>query len=333
MAEIYELRRLLEPAAFGDALPIGTAVVNTAAGHPDANRLVRFPNAEPAAVTAQRHKLWNARPPGDAPPAVFAGYAEYHLDTDPTYRRLSPQVRRRQAFIGRAVDVGLPTVGFGLDATPGRHIAVLGTSIIGADIVHAAALSLAAQHQPGTARFVVAGFAAAADPVIEHLTDTVTAAGHPCVGVDAAGLRAELATLADPDTAPATGHTYLLVFAADVATTALAHKDSSGRTGLTDLRTVLHVGPGRGVHLIGWWRLTRRFAEAVGGSTGREDIACLVALNVATNELASLVGDHTLAWHHRTNRALLLDRHDQRAQLVVPYVRPGRHDGSADGYL
>jgi hypothetical protein len=23
---------------------------------------------------------------------------------------------------------------------------------------------------------------------------------------------------------------------------------------------------------------------------------------------------------------LLIDRHDQRAQLIVPFVRPGRHD-------
>jgi Zn-dependent alcohol dehydrogenase len=260
---------------------------------------------------------------------VFAGYAEYHVDTDPSYRRLTPTVRRRQALIGRAVDVGLPTVGFGLDATPGRHIAVLGTSIVGADIVHAAALSLAAQHEPGTARFVVAGFAAAADPVITHLTDSLTAAGHHCVGVDAAKLRIELAALADPDKAPFTDHTYLVVFAADVAASALAHKDTAGRVGLTDLRTVLNSGPGRGIHLISWWRVARRFADAIGGSAGREDVACLVALNVPTNELVSLVGDHTLTWQQRTNRALLLDRHDQRAQLIVPYVRPGRHDDTA----
>ena len=53
-------------------------------------------------------------------------------------------------------------------------------------------------------------------------------------------------------------------------------------------------------------------------------VACLVALNVPGNELALLVGDHTLTWQPRPNRALLLDRHDQRQQLFVPFVRPGR---------
>ena len=80
----------------------------------------------------------------------------------------------------------------------------------------------------------------------------------------------------------------------------------------------------RGLHMLGWWRATRRFSEVIGGSAGREDVACLVALNVPGNELALLVGDHTLTWQPRPNRALLLDRHDQRQQLFVPFVRPGR---------
>src|SRR5439155_6154114 len=118
-----------------DNLAIGTAVVNTAAGIVGANRLIRFPNADTESVNAQRHRLWDARSPGSLPPAVFAGYAEQHVDDDPTFARLNPEVRRRQAIVGRAVEVGLPTAGFTLDATPGRHVAVLGTSTAGADIL------------------------------------------------------------------------------------------------------------------------------------------------------------------------------------------------------
>jgi hypothetical protein len=319
------------PAA--DALPIGTAVVNTAGGHVDANRTVRFPNAEPAAVTAQRHRLFNARPPGDAPPAVFAGYAEHHIEDDPAYTRLTPKVRRRQALVGRVVDVGLPTAGFGMDATPGRHLAVLGTSPVGADICHAAAASLARQHEPGTARFILTGFAATADDTITDLADLLQAAGHTCVQADARQLKQHLIDLADPDLEPSADHTYLIIFAADVAATALVDKGPNGRTGLDNLRTVLRSGPGRGIHILAWWRVTKRFADTIGGSAGREDVACLVALNVPTNELAALIGDHTLTWKPRHNRALLLDRHDQRSRLIVPYVRPGRHAHGDDTAL
>jgi DNA segregation ATPase FtsK/SpoIIIE, S-DNA-T family len=309
-----------------DALPVGSAVVNDAAGVAEANRVVRFPYADPVSLAGQRHALWEARPVVNDPPAVFAGYAEHHIEEDPLFGAFTAQVRRRQALIGRAVDVGLPTIGFALDGVPGRHIAVLGTSVIGADILHAAAAGLARQHDPGSARFVVAGFAAAADPVVDNLVATLTAAGHDCTEADAGQLRSILAELATAAPGAAGKPTYLVAFAADVVVPLLSERGPDRRTGLDDLRAVLRLGPSRGVHLLSWWRIARRLSDAVGGSSGREDVACLVALNVPGNELASLVGDHTIGWQPRPNRALLIDRHDQRAQLIVPFVRPGRHD-------
>jgi hypothetical protein len=309
-----------------EALPVGTAVVNSAGGVAEANRVVRFPHADPASVAAQRQKLWQARPVTNDPPAVFAGYAEHHVEDDPLFAALSPQVRRRQALVGRAVDIGLPTVGFGMDAVPGRHVAVLGTSVVGADILHAATVGLAHQHDPGSARFVLASFAAAADPVVDELGATLAAAGHDCIEADAGALRALLADLSSEAPASAAKPIYLVVFAADVIVPMLSERGENRRTGLDDLRTVLRAGPGRMVHVLSWWRAARRFADAVGGSAGREDVACLVALNVPGNELSALLGDHTLTWQPRANRALLLDRHDQRRQLIVPFVRPGRHE-------
>lgn len=73
-----------------DNLPIGGAVINSAAGIPGANRVIRFPNADAGSVATQRHLLWSARRPGGAPPMVFAGYAEQHPDQDPTFVALTP---------------------------------------------------------------------------------------------------------------------------------------------------------------------------------------------------------------------------------------------------
>jgi hypothetical protein len=120
------------------------------------------------------------------------------------------------------------------------------------------------------------------------------------------------------------------MFAADVITPMLAEKGPDRRTGLDDLRAILRQGPGRGLHVLSWWRIGRRFSDAIGGSSSREDVACLVALNIPNQELVSIVGDHHLAWNSRPNRALLLDRHDQRNRLVVPFVRPGRHEDYED---
>ncbi len=321
-----------------DNLPVGTAVVNTAAGVAGANRLIRFPDADPTSVTAQRHALWDARLPGSLPPAVFAGYAEQHVEDDPTFARLNPDVRRRQAIVGRAVDVGLPTAGFTLDATPGRHLAVLGTSLVGADVLHAATVALARQHQPGTASFLLAPLVAAADEAADAAEEAVKAAGHPCDTITGAGeLKTQLARLAQTIRAgePSAGRaTYLIVFGADAATSVLATSTlvetgdpmtTTYHSGHDDLRNVLANGPGHGIHLLGWWRTLRRFSDDL-GPIGGDEIACLLALNLPGNDIGSLLGEYTLAWQPRPNRALLIDRHDNRRTLIVPYVRPGTLD-------
>ncbi|MFC7545895.1 FtsK/SpoIIIE domain-containing protein [Plantactinospora sp. GCM10030261] len=308
-----------------DGLPVGSAVVNAAAGIPGANRVVRFPNADTRSVATQRHLLWNARPPGDSPPAVFAGYAEQHPDQDPTFVRLSAAVRRRRALVGRTVDVGLPSAGFTLEAAPGSHVAILGTSQVGADILYAATVGLARQHQPGTARFLVAPLVAAADDAADATIEAITEAGHECDSVATARLRRLLTDLAQAvsDGRPDGPTTYLVVFGADSASSLLAASDpTTYRSGHDDLRQVLSNGPTHGVHLLGWWRTLSRFTDDL-GPTGGGEVAHLVALNLPGNEVGSLLGDYSTDWQSRPNRALLIDRHDNRRTLIVPYVRPG----------
>jgi hypothetical protein len=323
-------RGVLAPEnAAAEVVPLGTAVLNNGGGATSANRTVRFPDADADSVLQLRHRLWEARGPDSRPPAHFAGYAEQHVEEDPTLRRLDPSVRRRSVLIGRTVDIGLPTAAFALDTTPGRHLAVLGTSEVGAGILHAATVGLARQHAPGTAEFVLAGLVAAADEAVDDAAAAVAAAGHACSVVDVGGLRAALGRLVhgDPSGEPPREAAYLVVFGADAASGGLkADRDpATGRTGLDDLRAVLADGPTRGVHLIGWWRGIRRFTDDIGIS-GREDVAGLVALNVNGREFGSLIGDLTLEWEPRENRALFVDRHQDRSTLIVPFVRPGRGD-------
>jgi S-DNA-T family DNA segregation ATPase FtsK/SpoIIIE len=310
-----------------DVLAVGAAVLNDGGGAVSANRTARFPDADAAAVERVRHRLWEARTPDARPPAHFAGYAEQHVEDDPTLQRLDPSVRRRSVMIGRAVDIGLPTAAFGLDTTPGRHLAVLGTSEVGAGILHAATLGLARQHAPGTAEFVIAGLVAAADEAVDDAAAAVTAAGHVCSVVDVRGLRAVLGRLVhgDPGGERPREAAYVVVFGADAASGGLkADRDAAtGKTGLDDLRAVLADGPTRGVHLIGWWRGIRRFTDDIGMS-GKEDVAGLVALNVNGREFGSLIGDLMLEWEPRENRALFVDRHQERTTLIVPFVRPQR---------
>jgi hypothetical protein len=67
------------------------------------------------------------------------------------------------------------------------------------------------------------------------------------------------------------------------------------------------------------------------GPTAREDIACLLALNVPGAELATFLGRYDLHHEPRPNRALLIDRHDDTTRLVVPFVRAGSGSAAEEG--
>ncbi|MFI5932462.1 FtsK/SpoIIIE domain-containing protein [Actinoplanes sp. NPDC051494] len=303
---------VLEPTNDSAAgLPLGTAVINTAGGLGGPRgatrgheRIVRFPDphADRTVLNDLRHKLWGARDPESVPPRIFAGYAHQHLADDPTYRAaLAGRAGRPAALLGRVIDVNLSTAAFPLDASPGRHLAIFGSQAVGAEVLAAAARGVAAFHPPRTARFVLSSLVAEGDELVKELAVEI---GHrqEVVVVDATGLAAEL----DP-ARPG----YRIVFGMDAAAPGA----------LPGLRQLLREGPSRGAHLLSWWRGLRRFNEETGGSTGREDVAGLVFLNVPGQDVSMLLGK-ALDWYPRENRALLHDRHADRTVTMVPFVQP-----------
>ncbi|PRY28909.1 FtsK/SpoIIIE domain-containing protein [Pseudosporangium ferrugineum] len=303
---------VLEPTNDSAAgLPLGTAVVNTAGGLGGPRgatrgheRIVRFPDphADRDVLSDLRHKLWGSRDPEALPPRIFAGYAHQHLADDPTYRAaLAGRAGRPAALVGRVIDVNLSTAAFPLDASPGRHLAIFGSQSTGAEVLEAAARSVAAGHAPRTARFVISSLVAEGDEPAEELAAEI-GLRQEVVLVDAAGLAAEL-DLDRPG--------YRIVFGMDAVAPGT----------LPSLRRVLREGPSRGVHLLSWWRGLRRFGEETGGSTGREDVAGLVFLNIPQQEVCLMLGQ-SLDWQPRENRALLHDRHADRTVTIVPFARP-----------
>ncbi|THV24279.1 FtsK/SpoIIIE domain-containing protein [Glycomyces paridis] len=294
-----------------DGIGVGQAVLNDAGGIRGRNRTCRFPDASSAEdLLAQlRHRLWERRGSDDEP-VVFRGFDEQHLTGDPSFAALRATHAPR-ALLGRAVDVRMSTVGYQFDRSPGRHLAVLGTSIVAADVLAAAALSLGRQHEPGSVVFEVAATAAGAEEIAAAVAQSLAAEGHECRAPQPGSI------LAGPREKP----TYLVWFGADGA---------DGQPAA--LRRLLLHGPADGVHLLGWWRGARRFLDDIGGSTGRESCAGVVALNIAANDLAAITGGYDRSWEARANRCLVIDRHAGTETLAVPYVRPGRLDeGLEDG--
>ncbi|BAL93020.1 putative FtsK/SpoIIIE family protein [Actinoplanes missouriensis 431] len=303
---------VLEPTNDSAAgLPLGSAVVNTAGGLGGPRgatrgheRVVRFPDphADQQLLSDLRHRLWGSRDPDSPQPLVFAGYAHQHLADDPTYRAaLAGRSSRPAALLGRVIDVGLSTATFPLDSSPGRHLAILGSNTVGAEVLDAAARSVAACHAPRTTRFVIASLVAEGDAMASALAAEIAQRQDVSV-VDATGLAAEM---------DAGRPGYRVVFGMDAAPPG----------SLAGLRQLLREGPSRGAHLLSWWRGVRRFGEETGGSMGREDVAGLLFLNVPQTDVTLMLG-RAVDWHPRPNRVLLHDRHTDRTVTVVPFVAP-----------
>ncbi|MEU8662847.1 FtsK/SpoIIIE domain-containing protein [Actinoplanes philippinensis] len=291
-----------------DTLTLGQAIINTQAGTTGANRTARIPHAAPADVTHHVARLWAARPATAAPPHIFQGFAEHHLDDEPAFHALTPAQSPPLLLLGRHIDVRATTATVPLPADPGRHLAVIGSWPNGAHILAAAVRALARQHEPGTTRFLLAPLATGTTTIATDLHTTLTTAGHTTHLVTTDQLTSTLTDLATFD-GP---RTYLTLLGADAANL------GTDRTSRDALKTLAQQGPHHGIHLLGWWRLLGRMTQDI-GPTAREDIGCLMALNVPTEDLRRHLGDFQLHYTPRRNRALLIDRHTPATALVVPF--------------
>jgi S-DNA-T family DNA segregation ATPase FtsK/SpoIIIE len=308
-----------------DSLSIGQVILNNTAGTASGNRRARFPNADGQSIHLLRHRMWQMRTPGSPSPAVFIGYAEYTLDDDKAPVVIPSSRRRRSALIGRKVNIGLSTAAFPLDSSPGKNFAVLGTSLVGADVLKSIAIGLSRQHDPGTATFYLASLVSTTDDEVDELAEQLRSSGQVAEVVELSGYRDCLRLLNEPSEGVRGHGTYVFSFGADAASSTLKLKaKGEPRTGLDEFRTLLREGPAKGIHFFGWWRGVRRLGDDL-GPAGKEDVAGILALNVRGNEVGLLIGQSNLQWNPRHNRALLIDRQEDTTELVVPFVSHGRY--------
>ncbi|WP_410809388.1 FtsK/SpoIIIE domain-containing protein [Micromonospora sp. 067-2] len=319
------LRILAERNDAAQSLPRWHAVVNAESGMVEGNEVARIPSAgDWEAWSGLQNRLWRMRPPDAAPARLFDGDAIPRLAEAPDYRALAlppdgKAPRSPVALLGEIIDVQARSAALRLPRAPGRNLAVLGTRVDEAcAVLDAAARSLARQHPPGTARFSIACLDADADPVAralyDDLADDAAWYDEETVGELMAETADGLGGLGEPH--------YLLLFAVDAAAGALAAR-AGRRTGLEQLRRILHEGPERRTHVLAWWRGVARMRADLGGPAARTDqIGAWVALDAHGGELgASLYpGTGGPDWYPRPWRGLFFDRAVHRTgQVVIPY--------------
>jgi hypothetical protein len=296
-------------------LPRRHAVVNHESGMKHANEIARIPDAGAGSAVHEVQRvaysaaLAKAGPGGPVPPRVFDG-ARAPLVTD-LLADLVPG--RPAAVVGQVIDMRGSAATVDLPDTPGRNVAVLGSSTADAVAVLggiAAGLGVSA---PLGSRFVVA-------PLAAELPVAALSA-HPESAVETVrldGYRALVESLAAEVTARAAGGgrtpVYLLVAGADAADPLLE------RPGTEALRTVVRFGPEVGVHVLGWWRSASRLKQLLSLSASVDDVGAWIALDVQGSELNPFAPTASTSWSPRSGRGLFFDRarHARPDVVIVP---------------
>lgn len=303
------------------ATPKWHAVVNHDSGVAHGNQLAHIPDASSREVFgALQRKLWDLYAEEHQRPRLFDGAVSPLLDHGAAYAALSPGGRSR-ALLGQAIDVDDKACAVELAPAPGRNVAVLGTAIAEAlSIMEAAARSLARQYHPDEVEFVVCCLVDRCAPAVGELVDSLNAEGHRVVRMTEDDLAERVAKLAGELVGPTR---ILLLYGVDAALPALEAKlPGASKSGLDHLRTVLKLGPLRGVHTVGWWRGTARLKDTL-GFTGTDDIGAWAALDVQGSELAPFAAGQLVTWSPRPGRALFFDRSTHvTPEVMIPFDRP-----------
>ncbi|SCF41975.1 FtsK/SpoIIIE domain-containing protein [Micromonospora saelicesensis] len=319
------LRILAERNDAAQSLPRWHAVVNAESGMVEGNEVARIPSASDWETwSGLQHRLWRMRAPDAAPARLFDGDAIPRLADAPDFRALAVPPdgtvpRNPVALLGEIIDVQSRSASLRLPRAPGRNLAVLGTRVDEAcAVLDAAARSLARQHPPGTARFSIACLDPDADPIARALYDDLA---DDAAWYDEETVGELMAETADGLSGPGSPH-YLLLFAVDAAAGALAAR-AGRRTGLEQLRRIMHDGPERRTHVLAWWRGVARMRADLGGPAARTDqIGAWVALDAHGGELGSSLypGTGGPDWYPRPWRGLFFDRAVHRTgQVIIPY--------------
>ncbi len=305
-------------------LPRWHAIVNHESGVAQGNQQARIPDSTSRGTFDKLQlALWDKRDETKPVPRLFDGSHVPPLASAADFQQLRPGAGPVSAVLGQIIDVAGSAAVTSLPGAPGRNLAVIGSSVLdAASVLGAAALSVARQHEPGTAEFTLCRLVEDAKEPIDWLVAQLAADGHEVTVVDRADFRPWLTEVAAELGAGGTDRPrYVFWYGVDAAQATLEIKDPATFTsGLDALRAVLRHGPEHRTHVLGWWRGVGRL-KAMLPIGQLDDIGPWVAFDVQGQELQmTLAQGQTVSWSPRARRGLYFDRFEHtRPQVIIPF--------------
>jgi hypothetical protein len=300
-----------------DDLPRYHAVVNTEGGAEHGNIVARVPNACAPGTADQAQTELHERWGDEATRPVL-------LDGDilPTADSLWTVEAPLRVTVGGGFTVDAQPATARLDPMPGRNLAVLGGGPTqGPRVLSCAAAGLARQ---GVALDLVTFEplgSSHAHWVAEHAPDARR--------VDTASFADHLALLVQEidgrlDGAPRPPRA-VVIWEVD----AIESRYTPDQINL--LKTVIHLGPEVGIHVLGWWRSVARLLDLLPpyGPASTDDLGIWAVCDVIGTQIGSAIPDMVAhGWEPRANRGFLYDREHAslgRQLFMIPTL-----DGETD---
>lgn len=316
----------------------GEAVLNKEYGAVDANQNLMVAAANDNELARLRDDFYaRAVAAGTEPPNVFDGSAAASLlDDIPALRKLRHDAggQAPRILLGRPVTVDQQPIAFALEPSPGRAVAIIGAGTAGNDfdsatdnaalgILQTAGLSLALQHAPDTAEFVVLDALVGRDRELGDLDgwiDTLRRLGHAPAVVPQREIINWLTTTAKalPSRAPDAPPLYLLGFNID-RIGPLDIKEGVAPAPEKAIQGFLRSAPVAGVHPLLWWSNPATFLAHM-GLLRNAPFDGTVLLH-GTEEVAQRIHGPLTHWTPTDHRALFEDSSTSGGlRKIIPYA-------------
>ena len=321
----------------------GQAIVNLDYGAPDSNRTVMVAMARDEQLNALQEQWWKRVQDQIGEPMVFDGTRPANLCRDLVSMKQKNQLSGGlpKAYLGRPVAVDTRPVSFSVDASPGRCIAIVGSGVspnaleddmdnnMGIGIIEAIGLSLAAQKNPGTAKFIVMDCLTEHDRSSNHVSEWIQALKDIGHDVETFSRRECIPWLEKADDFM-NGHSetdppiYVFVLAlermGDLNQAAVNDLDFGfpADPPKKKLFKLFRSGPLEGIHMFVWWSNFGAFDSlmALEGVSAFDGTVLLYG----TKKLAQNLYGPLTSWDGEENRASFKDSDNMTSEMkIIPY--------------
>ena len=296
------------------------AIVNLDYGEVTQNRKTVIAYADESVLVPIRRRWWEKARQEHPAPYVFEGEKRITVSHDlDEIVRLRKKNEQPEALLGAMISIDGETVRIPMNDEPGRNIAIIGTPENEVNhatgIMQSIAISLAAQHPRGDARFIFTDFSSdqdyiSANPRFNELMEDLGYYIEP-VG------RAEFTEFVNSLKATETKGERIYLFGANMDRWEY-EKDPYGQG--TVLKELVENFTSKGIHFIGWWIKASAYTEQIAGFGTSDAFNTKVFLRIDERAIQSLTNPF-VKWTVSPNRALICDPVEYTDEIVfIPYA-------------